>query len=281
MTADKKVRCSFFVCVGIVVKLVITQTSEKFGPVCVTTFFVMANIVPYKNLVVRPSKVDGAGLGLFGNFSLRKNEVIYIPYFGHLLTFPDLAAVRKWSGPKICNAALSHVVDTVNPLQKIDGDMAKYGETDAFSIASRANHIVFKSKLSKTLANNAIFVHFTQENKDELDEDATDTLASYPHQTQFLSPAAPLTCLEICGPFKKGQEIFCDYNPLTQRRFGKPAHRVSVGSKVLTKAQVKKRNTGFQKLAVMGLKARTAMKDVKTAKVKAMNAARLCRSSDN
>lgn len=245
-----------------------------------TTFFVMAVFVSYKNLVVCPSKVDGAGLGLFGNFSLRKNEVIYVPYFGHLLTFPDLAAVRKWSGPKICNAALSHVVDTINPLQKIDGDMAKYGQTATFSIASRANHIVLNSTLSKTLTNNAILVHFTQENKAELDEDATDTLASYPHQTQFLSPLAPLTCLEIRGPFKKGQEIFCDYNPLTQRRFGKAVHRVSVVSKALTKTQMKKRNMGFQKLAVMGLKARTGLQEAKIARLKAMNAARLARSSD-
>ena len=60
----------------------------------------MAFIVPYHLLEGRISTILNAGNGLYGNFSLKKGERAYVPFFGIVYTFENLQILKKWNGQK-------------------------------------------------------------------------------------------------------------------------------------------------------------------------------------
>lgn len=224
----------------------------------------MLGFVEHTFLRVGVSKIVGSGMGLNGMFTLRTGEITYIPYFGRLHSFETVAGVNKWLGPKtIKNAERAYVIDTDNPLKKIDGCCGK-----EVSIAARANHVVEGRKASRGLANNAIFVSFTKEEIGLLTSQNLNTIYAYPFAEDFVDDPSILTCLEIKGPFRFGEEIFCDYNVGVKRRFGK--NTVILAQSPVSKTQLRATARRCLKLSKAGLAAKKNTKAKKTLRMQTL-----------
>lgn len=158
-------------------------------------------------LCTNKSQIANAGMGLYSKIHLKKNELAYVPFFGEVLKFIDVKAVKKFIGNKKGkNCDIGYLVDTVDPLRKIDATK---------SIAGKANMSTCAQK-----RNNATICYFNEEDMASLSEEDNIELRKYEGADIFLKRHDDiLTFLQIRGPLKKNQEIFCDYNPGILRRF--------------------------------------------------------------
>lgn len=211
----------------------------------------MAFIVPYHLLEGRISTILNAGNGLYGNFSLKKGERAYVPFFGIVYTFENLQILNKWNGQKKKkNVYNAYFVDTVDPLKKI------YGIVDGKPIISALANM----STSRRWKNNAVFCYFTEEERGAFTETDMKNLESYPYAVPFMKNHFELlTFLEITGPFKKAQEILCDYNPGSTRRF-KPYAPPTPRPPTLAKQR--SLSIKHRQLAARGLLARKKKKDL-------------------
>ena len=206
-------------------------------------------VIPFVMLYSVISKIANAGKGLFSKKHLKKNEFAYVPFFGDVLEFSNANAVKKFIGDKKKrNRDIGYLVDTKDPLRKIDATT---------SIAGKAN-----MSTCVEIRNNATICYFDEEDMASLTEEENIELRKYEGASTFLKKHHDIfTFLQIQGPLKKNQEIFCDYNPGIFRRFKTSGPKKAAPMK---KQSARKMSLQHNKLAQDGRK----FKKDKAAKLK-------------